>query len=273
MDRSRRDLYVEGLRDKAFLEWLCRDELDTGAQVIIADFIDVPDVVRGGNRARILFFLDTVLPEQLSIRGLVDADNSRLVEGAGVGSPNLWVTDHRDLEAYVLDDSHVDTAIRAGCGVLSVDARAMYQSAVDVARFMAAIRVLSERDELGFPVSAGKWLKHVSADRNGVLSVNRSNVTQALMQGGGMSLKRLSEIEAAVTAEEARLREVPDRDVVHGKDFGLLFTKQLDALGVKIDSASRLLLATFPRESHRFAVLEEIESYLRGEGVLGGAAA
>jgi hypothetical protein len=273
MDRARRDLYVEGLRDKAFLEWLCQGRIEPGAQIIISDFIDAPEVSKGGNRARVLSLLKKVEDHNLNIRGLVDADHLRLIDGWESLPSNAWVTDYRDLEAYVLDPSNIDTAMRAGCGILSADPDTVYVSAARAARYLAAVRVTSAIDHLDLPVSAGRWLRHIGCDGSGALTVREEPLLRALLQHAAVSLARLDEIKDAIAEHAERLSAVPDQQVIHGKDFSTLFTKQLAALGVRIDSASRILLATFPRETHAHSVLAEIQDYLGGGAACGGAAA
>jgi hypothetical protein len=48
MDRSRRELYVEGRTDRIFLTWLLDERADQGTRILEIDFVDLPGEVLGG---------------------------------------------------------------------------------------------------------------------------------------------------------------------------------------------------------------------------------
>src|SRR6266542_1133360 len=57
MDPGRRELYVEGVRDRVFLNWLVGDGLGLRSAVVPIELVDLPNVDEGGNRERLKRFL------------------------------------------------------------------------------------------------------------------------------------------------------------------------------------------------------------------------
>jgi hypothetical protein len=62
MDPQRRELYVEGVGDKGFLDWLIGEAFLPGARVVCIDSIDI-EVDEGGNRGRLLAFLKLMVAQ------------------------------------------------------------------------------------------------------------------------------------------------------------------------------------------------------------------
>jgi len=264
MDHTRRDLIVEGVRDKAFLEWLLGVRMNKEAQIIIADFIDVPDVTAGGNRARLLAFMTEIGSlADVQIFGFIDADHHRFLNPSPPLPSKVWITDHRDLESYVISVENLDTALRAGCGLLTPSGSSVLASVIKVCRYLAGVRLVSERRELRLRVSASKWIKHVSCEKGGAITLDREKMLEGLLQTSDHSLKMAVELQTEISATESELAGFVDRDVVHGKDFTAVLTKHLKTHGVNIDSASRLLFSTFDRSSLcRYPSLSAVTEYL-----------
>jgi len=266
MDRERRDLYVEGTTDQAFLEWLVDSRISPRARVVPVDYVDIPEPDDGGgNRGRLLNFLTMVASEEADIRGLVDADFDRLFGVAGDAPPNAWLTDHRDLESYVLAVENFDAAIRGGCGLVGPSAADMFASMADAALFLASVRVVSLRQSLKLPISKGTWIRHVKCADGKVVEVKRQPLATGLLQAAGHSLKVREKFLTDVERTAEELAAHAPRDVLHGKDCMLILTKQLSSTTVEVDDAGRLVRGTFQRNRlHEFATLAAVVEYLAG---------
>jgi hypothetical protein len=262
MDKGRRDLYVEGTRDGAFLRWLAGRKMAPKTAVISIDFVDMPQVDEGGNRERLKEFLSLVGASDYEIRGLLDADQSRLV-GEEIPT-NTWLTDLRDAESYVLDVENIDAALRLGCGIERGVAEAVLSSTFDAAISISAIRLASHKLDLRLPVSKSRLKGYVTSTPAGVLSIDEPGYLGALLQSGKVSLARLEEVAEAVAAAKADLAAMPRREVVHGKDCMKLLTIQFRALGASdLREAAPLLWSSFKRERlSEYPILQEIEEYL-----------
>jgi hypothetical protein len=263
IDPNRRELYVEGSRDKLFLEWTLGENKSEDAIIVLIDFVDVPDVEEGGNKERLLTFLRSIDGKAETIRGLIDADADHLRPEKLPIPSNVWVTDWRSLESYVLTVECLDAALRLGCGIDSIKAEDLFPVIVSIARRVSAIRFVSESDNLQLPVSAYKWIKYVKSRPRGGVALDLRGMLTALMQSAGVGLSRLDAIERAVSEAEQTFAEAHDLHVVHGKDFMKILGIQLKAADVEIDDAGRLLWTTFRRENVAlYPVLSEVVSFL-----------
>jgi hypothetical protein len=269
MDHERHELYVEGLRDKTFLDWLVPPSDRLHATVIPIEQIEIPDIQMGGNRQRIVKFMHEVWDKCPRIRALMDSDASSLVlQSLRLASftppPNTWTTDFRDLESYVLDQSKIRDCLQLGYGKDGAVADALYTSMITTARRVAALRLVSEALAIRLPVSAYRWIRHVSFDSSGAIGFETATVISSLLQSAGISLSRKGEILEMVNRVQDELSLLGDREVVHGKDALILLTRQFKALGIATPDVSPTLWATFRQEDvAAFPVLAEVVAFLR----------
>jgi hypothetical protein len=264
VDPGRREVYVEGGRDRAFLNWLADDGRPVTATVIPIDFVDVPEVEEGGNRERLRLFLIGVVSAGYEIHGLVDADQATLI-GEEVPS-NAWVTDLRDAEGYVLGEENVEIALRLGCGIEGVSASALLKSTSEVALFLAATRLVSYRDRLQLPVSRSRFKGYIRATSGGVLVLDRRGYLQALLQSADISLRELNNVDQRISQTMDEMSVLPIEKVRHGKDCIRLLTVQFRALGADdVTDVAPLLWTSFRIESlSQFPVLQEIVGFMHG---------
>jgi hypothetical protein len=263
MDRGRRELYVEGVRDQAFLNWLARGDLADKSAIVPIDLVDLPDVEEGGNRERVKKFLSIIESYGYDIRGLIDADQGRLT-GETVPA-NAWLTDLRDMEGYILGVENIDTALRLGCGIMNGKADEIFNSTLDAAMYLAAVRLASYRLGLKLPVSKSELKGCATATSVGMINLNKKRCLSSLLQSAKINLGKLQTIEDAVTETLAELTIQHRIEVVHGKDCMKLLTRQFRGMGAsKLTDAAPLLWATFRRERMTdFPVLQQIIEYLK----------
>ena len=71
IDPKRRELYVEGRRDRSFFLWFLGDERDPDTSIFAIDSVrcDVP--VEGGCRGRLLTFAASIRPHNLQVRNVL----------------------------------------------------------------------------------------------------------------------------------------------------------------------------------------------------------
>jgi len=264
MEPGRREVYVEGERDRAFLNWLATGTPPAKAVVIPIDFVDVPYVDEGGNRERLRLFLAEVAPAGYEIRGLLDADQAALT-GESI-PPNAWITDLRDAEGYVLGEENVDIALRLGCGIEGVAASALINSTSEVAVFLAAVRLVSQREALRLPVSRSRFKGYIRATSTGMLVLDRSAYLRALLQSADVNLRELNRIDLKISETVEEISDISIEKIRHGKDCMRLLTVQFRALGAsELADVAPLLWSSFRVDRlSQFPVLREILSFMRG---------
>lgn len=267
IDPSRVELYVEGARDKAFLDWLVPHTERSNANIVLVSTIEIESVTEGGERERVLTFLDSVEREGINVRGLVDADLARFGDASTPSNAcpsNAWLTDLRDLEAYVLSEENVRTALQLGFGRDASLSPAIHSSMVTVGRYVAATRLASQSLGLDLPFSAQRWTRYVTADRFGVVRLDEAGFLRSLVQSSGNSLQILDALEELIGKYTTNLASLDDGEVVHGKDAFALLGKQFGAVGANATDVSPVLWTTFRKdELARFPTLRAVTNYLR----------
>jgi len=266
LDPSRRELYVEGRRDRALLEWIVPIADRREASVKIIDEVVMPDVVEGGNRARVIAFLSAVEKEGHQIRGFIDADAAAISGNDEPLPGNVWLTDVRDLEGYVIGVDNLKATLQVGFARDGSLAEPMYASMVQLARWLSAVRAVSVTQGLRLPVSEGRWFRYVSVDRPfGAVSVDKDRVLRQLLQAAGRSLSQLDQLRTDVTVIEAEQATLPDSLVIHGRDAMRILTEQLRALNVDVPDIAPTMWMTFKKEGYeQYPNLKSAVEFLKG---------
>jgi hypothetical protein len=260
LDPQRRELFVEGQRDRVFLLWLVGSDRLPNARVAEIDEVNLPGVGEGGRRARLLAFAGMLVGEPADIRFMADADRARLTAEAVPG--NVWLTDLRDLEGYVFQPMCVEKALMLGANVAGIDADALVENIGRLGRRLAALRSLSVQEELRLPFQELDLYRYVSVNAAGV-EVDHERVLRVLMQNAGISLSRFDELIEAWLREEGALEEVPVEQLVHGKDTMCLLGEFLGLYGVSRADAQKVVWASFERRLlDQYPVLQQVVSYL-----------
>ncbi|WP_433215688.1 hypothetical protein ACQP00_06320 [Dactylosporangium sp. CS-047395] len=265
LDPSRKELYVEGVRDKSFLDWLVPVGLRINASIVLICNVEVLDAGEGGERSRLLKFLRTIEAESVDVHGLVDADSDPLSAAARGAMPsNAWVTDLRDLESYVLSVNNIRTALQLGFARDPALAPAIFASMAVEARWLAALRLTSEVAGLRLPVSEQKWLRHAKFDSLGTVVLDRKKILTSLLQSAGLSLKGLDDVILQIQKTQDEISDFTDREVLHGKDALALLTLQLREIGCNVVDVGPVLWTTFRHDYvSEFPNLSQVVSYLK----------
>jgi len=259
MDRSRRELYVEGTRDRLFVLWLLGTNIDANASVREVDSVDLPEVP-GGERGRLLYFANWLGARDVRIRMFADADWDRIL---GRAVPDrVWLTDYRDMEGYVLCLKCVDKVLRIGIATDRVTANALLLNIIQQCRRLGLIRIMSELEGLNLPFQKTRLSRHLQVVESNVL-VDIPGYLRALLQNAQISLSRLKELEERLSRVHETYAATPDPDLVHGKDATALLAAALMAHGVDVENGLRLLWTSFESgASERSVTLNDVIRYL-----------
>ncbi len=242
MDRSRRELYVEGQRDRLFLTWLLARRGDPNASVLEMAFVNLPGPALGGERGRLIRFAEWLGDREVKIRFFADADWDRIL-----GRPvpqRVWLTDHRDMEGYVLRLECFDKVLRLGVATDRVTAEWLLRIVRDEGRRLGLVRLMSEVDSLRLPFQATRLRRYIGVDK-GRVQVDLGAYLRALVQNAGISLSRLDEFRGRLEDLERAFAATPDEELIHGKDAVCIVEAVLSSCGVQPDEGTRLLWTSF----------------------------
>lgn len=242
MDTSRKELYVEGQRDRLILLWLLGVDLSSNVSVREIAFVDLPIDMPGGERGRLTYFANWLGQRDVRIRMFADADWDRLLERPV--PTRVWLTDHRDMEGYVFCERCIDRVLRLGIGTDRISAAVLLANFRENGRRLGLIRIMSELDGLNLPFQGTRLGRHLQA-KGGHVSLDLNGYLRALLQNAGISLSRLEELRTRLLEVEQAYASVADAQIIHGKDGMCLLTSALSNFGVSPEDCPRLLWSTF----------------------------
>ncbi len=261
MDPERRELYVEGVRDRVFLGWLLANALHPTATIREIALVDI-DFPEGGEKGRLLEIARRCAGGPLSLGFFADADIDRLL---GRHPPsNVWFTDYRDMEGYVLDVPCVDKVLRVGFASDLPTAEELLSEIWRVARSLGLLHVVSEENGLRLPFQRTECTRYVDIERPCRLNFRMESYVQALLQNAALSITKRDDVLALLDTVGRRLANVPDCQVVHGKSAFALLRKTIRCLFVKdCGNADYVLWTSFDRSSvPQYASLSRVVAFL-----------
>lgn len=264
MDPTRRELYVEGVRDRLFLSWVFRESIDSNTSIQQIAFVEIAGPLEGGERGRLIAFARCLEGKPTKAKCFADADFDRLF-GRTVPA-TVWLTDARDLEGYVLCAECLDKVIRMGIGSETISAEEILNLVRGPARSIGILRILSEKDSLRLPFQNTQLDRHARyVEKSFVFRFD--DYLRALLQNGGVSLTRLSSIRERLSRISEEFKNVPDSEVIHGKDAFCLLAAALAPFKLKPDHVESLLWTSFDRALVKEkSNLDAVSSFLRGYG-------
>jgi uncharacterized protein DUF4435 len=260
LDPDRRELYVEGIDDREFLSYLVGTDKRKEALIIEIDLVDLP--VFTSNKQRVLALVATTIDKGVNIRGLVDSDFPN--SPGDPAPPNVWKTDHRAVESYLIRRDCLAKALHFGLKCPATDPAELLASIEEVGRVLAALRVLSEREDLKLPFQEVDLQRHLGAA--GVhVEIDARALLQTLMQRAGVSLTKLESLLDSARDLIDDLRAVETLDVVHGKDAVAICARAFVSVGERVsaEAAEVILRCSFERAMVvEYPNLAEVVAYL-----------
>lgn len=256
LDSERRDLFVEGAEDRRFLRVLAGDRLAPAAAI---REIGTVKISGNSNKRRLLEFA-VLARSQSRIRFFADADFDRI---CGRTTPsNVWLTDCRDLEHYLLDDRSIAKVWGVALGRNQVDARGIRDAVLSAGRTLGILRFMSEADGSCLPFQRTALVGRIAADEQSVM-VDLKRLLEVLLQNAGRSLRELSELERKHQEWTLRYEEAPSCDLAHGKDCLVLVSEMIKSQGVARQDAPKLMWAAFDlRFIDRYPALREVLEFV-----------
>lgn len=260
MDPERRELYVEGHSDRIFLDWLIGDQKNKDARIIEIGLVELPDVITGGEKGRLLAFAREVEGAAAQIKVLADADTDRILERSIPA--NVLLTDKRDLEGYVLRPECVEKVIRLGYLNDRLDTHQVLREVTSIGRELGILRLMSELDERNLPFQKTELKRHLIINGDSV-RLNLERFATALLHNAGISRKELPEIVRRHQEVAETYSHLGDGQIVHGKDSIVVLERLLRVHGLQSEDTGRLLRCSYERQwIQGHPVLERVYEFM-----------
>ncbi len=199
---------------------------------------------------------------EIKVRFFADADFDGLL---GIEFPEkVWITDSRDMEWYVLHEPCLDKVLKLGVATEILTANDLLETVRAHGRRLGFLRLLSEIESLKLPFQKTDLHKklHFVGSR---LNLNFNGYVQALLEKAGISLKRKDFLIEKVASLENKYVQLPDSEIIHGKDAFCITGKVLSRYGLEKGDVSNILWTSFEKA---FVVpgstLQTVLQYLEG---------
>ena len=241
MDKTRREVYVEGRRDRLFLTWLLASRMNANASVREIAAVELAEQERG-ERGRVLHFADLLGDAEIQLRMFADADWDRVL--AKSVPPRVWLTDTRDIEGYLLRAECLQKVLTLGLGTEAITPAHLLDAVKKHGRQLGTLRLMSEIDSLKLPFQQTNLDRRLVAQGTNIV-LNLENFLRALLQNASISLTRFQDVRNRFNEVQAQYAGVPDSEIIHGKDALVIITAALSKFGLDEKETTRLLWTSF----------------------------
>jgi hypothetical protein len=257
LDPKRRELYVEGPRDRQLVLWLLGDVGTRDSVVQDISGVEIP-VSEGGERGRLMAFADR-MTEVDQIRYFADADYDRLL-GRAVPS-NGWLTDGRDMESYLILTGCPTKALRLGAARPRREADSAVRQCLAASRRAAYLRIADSQMRWHLPFQETPPSRKARV-RGWTLEFAERPWLTALLDAS-IGRGHLIEVESVWNEAATDFADTPDEQVVHGKDFLAFLGEFFRKSGVERPSGPKLVWSAIERARvRRYPYLSEVLTYV-----------
>lgn len=250
MDRTLRNLFVEGRKDRLFVEWLSGDQLTCE----LTEIGDIEIYVEaGGNRARAVTlsdYLRSVLSSDEEVldrvRVLVDADFDHL-DGKAATLP-LMLTDGRCLESYLLRRCYFRKIFLFALQKQDIDPDAIFNSTVKIGTTLAALREVDRQESLHLPFQSQNFKAHIVVNSVGVPSLRLAKLIAELLQKAGLPVAEVASVRSRIEQASEEFRTRDPIVVVHGHDLEAVLGEVVQKLQYPRLKIGALMRSAFERQ-------------------------
>jgi hypothetical protein len=261
IDPERRELYVEGRRDRLLLHWLAEPDIDNNTSIFEIASVYLPNEAIGGERGRLLALARASEAWEAQMAFIADADFDRIL-GRQIPQ-NVWLTDKRDMEGYLLREECFRKAMVVGHGIETLSPQGLLREVQKNGRTLGLLRLVSEVDQLRLPFHELRLERYIDV-KNQTLSIKIDRLLQTLLQNAGLTIKRRDGILRRFEQLKEEYSSVPDSELIHGKDALRLYEVALEKHGGD-PKASSALWATFERAwVEGYPTLGRVCGFLKG---------
>jgi hypothetical protein len=261
IDPERRELYVEGKRDRLLLHWLAEPDIDYNTSIIEIANVYLPNETVGGERGRLLALARASQTWEAQMAFLADADFDRILRRRV--PRNVWLTDRRDMEGYLLREECFRKAMVIGHGIETWSPQELLLEVQKTGRTLGLLRLVSEVDHLDLPFRKLKLERYVGI-KNKTLSIKVDQLLQTLLQNARLTIKRRDGIMQRFEQLKEEYSSMPDSELIHGKDALRLYEIAVEKYGGD-SKAANALWVTFERAwVGEYPALGKVCEFLKG---------
>lgn len=218
MDPDRRILVVEGLEDRLLLEYICGKNKSKDSIILEISSVDIDISVEDGNRGRVIHFASLCNSKSDRISFFIDRDY-QFVRNATLPS-NVILTDYRDVEAYLLEETNIEKFIKIGLNTDKIGASSFYDE-ISKARYFGFLRITSIERELKLAVNKTneRLSKYIDISKEYDISILEDNYLTVIIQNTTERKYEKEELKKWMLEITEKYKDIDKRYIIHGKDL------------------------------------------------------
>ena len=259
MDPKRRELYVEGKKDRLFLKWLTLGRISTNSKILDSSFVEI-DESQGGEKERLILFAKLAEDKAKNIKFFIDKDFDRFLLRDYPN--NLWSTDLNDMEGYLFEESNINKCCLLGCRFDKTDPMIIFNKAIEYAINIGCLRLVSKKFDLKLSINKSKVTKYIkkSGDK---IHFNFKSYIVAVIQNSGQRQDLINSISMRLSELKSTLSGIDPIYLVRGKDVILIFSRILALKGVKLTNFEEIFWSSINEKNlQSYKNLSDVVSYL-----------
>jgi len=261
MDKNRKDLFVEGQRDRLFLTHLKNGEI-TSTRILEVDSVDIPGV-KGGNRDRLLYLGKRAYECGIGSQLLAFADSDMSHFFPEVRTKNVTVTDFRDLEGYLINEKCIRTYLLNILFEDKVSSKDILFAVRKSTLRVGCLRILDFQNKYKLPFKKTNLTTCLTFENNEII-LDVAKFIRMLLSNSKRSSKLSERIVNELREIDTKYVEVDFLQLAHGKDTLTLIEFAMRKLCRKpVQEVSSTLWLTFnPSDKDKFKRLSHVMQFI-----------
>lgn len=260
-DSKRRELYVEGVFDKIFIEYFLEKMFTPNFKIFVVDEAVESPSCENGCRGRLQQLADVLSKKKANnIMVLLDSDFDFLRDDKNT---NIIYTEFSDIEGHSINDNALDKLLRIGYGRNTRISKALHSKILEISADIGLLRYVSHKYKLNLSINDTKKNKCISIESGlPMMDFNKyvSNVINNTCPKGATS----EQVLRWIAEERLRFKGIPVKNRIRGKDYHevlLIYGKKSGFAWS--DPASTIMATIETNEVLNTVHMKKIEAFIR----------
>jgi hypothetical protein len=227
MDPNRKNVFVEGNKDRLFLKWLTEGKKNPNCQIVEISFVKFNTRLEG-NKEKIKYFAKIVGSENKNIKFFCDSDYDTILSQKL--PPNIITTDNNDIEAYLFEKSFIEKSLVLGYGCEKINSEIIINTCLNIAAKIGVLRILSFKNNYHFSINDTNIIKYIHKSGE-VINFDFEGFLRAVIQNSKLSLKEFTKYQKEHISLLSAYSDLPLIKLTRGKDLIVILSKTIKEFG------------------------------------------
>lgn len=227
MAPSRKNVFVEGSKDRLFLNWLAGKKKNPNCQIVEINFVKFSKRLEG-NKEKIKYFANIIDDKYNNIKFFCDSDFDAFLSS---DIPSCIInTDYNDIEGYLFNKKLIEKTIILGFQSEKINIDTLISTCLNFSIKVGVLRILSIKKEYFFSINATSISKFIRKKCD-VINFNFDDWLKAVLQNSNHSLRDFAKIKNEHKILFSQLSSNSPNDLIRGKDVIEIFERIIKLWG------------------------------------------